>query len=112
MFDTRQYIIEFPDGAEAEYTANVIAENMYAQCDSEGNQYLLLKGISDHKKDGHAVDKADANIIHNGRTLPRKTTKGWSLCIEWKDGTTTWERLATLEESNPLKLQNMQWQWV
>ena len=32
MFDTRAYIVEFPDGAEAEYTANIIAENMYAQC--------------------------------------------------------------------------------
>lgn len=27
MFDTRAYIVEFSDGAEAEYTANIIAEN-------------------------------------------------------------------------------------
>lgn len=47
MFDTRAYIIEFLDGAEAEYTANIIAENMYAQCNIEGNQYLLHKGIVD-----------------------------------------------------------------
>jgi hypothetical protein len=33
MLDTRTYEIEFPDGRSDEYTANVIAENMYAQCD-------------------------------------------------------------------------------
>jgi hypothetical protein len=34
----------------------------------------------------------------------RKTTKGWNLCIEWKDGTTSWERLVDLKESNPVEV--------
>jgi hypothetical protein len=38
MLDTRTYEIEFPDGRRDEYTANVIAENMYAQCNIEGRQ--------------------------------------------------------------------------
>jgi hypothetical protein len=38
MVDTRTYEIDFPDGRSDEYTANVIAENMYAQCDVEGRQ--------------------------------------------------------------------------
>jgi hypothetical protein len=38
MLDTLPYEIEFPDGRSAEYTANVIAENMHAQCDIEGRQ--------------------------------------------------------------------------
>jgi hypothetical protein len=38
MLDTRTYEIEFPDGRSDESTANVIAENMYAQCDIEGRQ--------------------------------------------------------------------------
>jgi hypothetical protein len=38
MLDTRTYEIEFPDGRSDEYTANVIAENIYAQCDVEGRQ--------------------------------------------------------------------------
>ena len=33
-----------------------------------------------------------------------RTTKGWKLFIEWKDGTTTWERLADLKESNPVEV--------
>jgi hypothetical protein len=42
ILDTRTYEIEFPDGSSDEYTANVIAENMYAQCDDEDNQYNLM----------------------------------------------------------------------
>jgi hypothetical protein len=34
---TRTYNVEFADGRSEEYAANVIAENMYAQCDEEGN---------------------------------------------------------------------------
>jgi hypothetical protein len=59
MLDTRSYEIEFPDGRSDEYTSNVIAENMYAQCDIEGITYNLLEGIVDHKTDGHAVEPAD-----------------------------------------------------
>jgi hypothetical protein len=38
MLDTRTCEIEFPDSRSDEYTANMIAENMYAQCDIEGRQ--------------------------------------------------------------------------
>jgi hypothetical protein len=41
ILDTRVYQVEFPDGEIAEYAANVIVENMYAQCDLNGNQYML-----------------------------------------------------------------------
>jgi hypothetical protein len=39
MLDTKTYEIEFPDGRNHEYTANMIAENMYAQCDEKGKQF-------------------------------------------------------------------------
>jgi hypothetical protein len=59
ILDTRTYEIEFPYGRSDEYTANVIAENMYVQCDIEGRQYNLMEGIVDNKTDGHAVEPAD-----------------------------------------------------
>ena len=104
ILDTRVYDVSFPDGSEASYAANVIAENMYAQCDSEGNQYVLLDEIVDHKHNDHAVAKADQYVIVNGRKCKRKTTKGWKLCIRWKDGTSTWERLSDVKESNPVQV--------
>jgi hypothetical protein len=33
-----------------------------------------------------------------------KTTQGWHLCFECKDGTTSWERLADLKETNPVEV--------
>jgi hypothetical protein len=89
MLDTRTYEIEFPDGRSDEYTTNVIAENMYAQCDIEGRQFNLMEGIIDHKSDGHAVDPDEMYIKHGSNKKVRKTTKGWHLCVELKDGTTS-----------------------
>ena len=59
LFDTREYDIEFTDGAIERYTANVIAENMFAQVDEEGNMYMILQEIMDHKKDNSAVPMAE-----------------------------------------------------
>ena len=36
LFDIRKYIIKFPDWAGKEYTGNTIAENMYSQCNPDG----------------------------------------------------------------------------
>jgi hypothetical protein len=63
-----------------------------------------MEGIIDHKTDGHAVAPADMYIKHGRNKKVRKTTKGWHLCVEWKDGTTSWERLADLKESNPVEI--------
>jgi hypothetical protein len=41
-----------------EYYVNIIAENMYTQCDTEGNQYLLLDEILDWQKDESQAVKA------------------------------------------------------
>jgi hypothetical protein len=104
ILDTRTYNVEFPDGRSEEYMANLIAENMYAQCDEEGNQFLMLQDIVGHKTDGHTVERADIYIKVGSNTQIRKTTKGWNLCVKWKDGTTSWERLADLKESNPFEV--------
>jgi hypothetical protein len=90
MLDTRTYEVEFPDGRSDEYTANMIAKNMYAQCDEAGNRFNLMDCILDHNTDGHAVDRADVFIKHGSNTQVHKTTQGRHLCIEWKDRTTSW----------------------
>ena len=42
-----------------EYGANVIAENMWAQCDLDGKQPALLDSIIDYRTDSNAVKPAD-----------------------------------------------------
>jgi hypothetical protein len=81
ILDTRTYEIEFLDDRSVEYTANIIANNMYEQCDAEGSQYNLMEGIIDHKIDDHAIDHADMYIKHGSNKQVRKTTKDWHLCI-------------------------------
>jgi hypothetical protein len=77
---------------------------MYAQCDEEGNQFIMLQDIVGHKTDGHAVERADMYIKVGSNRQTRKTTKGCHLRVEWKAGTTSWERLADLKESNPVEV--------
>jgi hypothetical protein len=63
-----------------------------------------MEGIIDHRADGHAVAPAEMYIKHGSNKKVRKTTKGWHLCVEWKYGTTGWERLADLKESDPVEV--------
>jgi hypothetical protein len=105
ILDNRMYKVMFPDGDTAEYTANVIAECLYSQVDNEGNQYLLLQDIIDWKKTQDAVDNNEIlQVSHNGNIHKRCTTKGWKLCVLWKDGTTSWESLKDLKESFPIQV--------
>ena len=55
VLDTRSYIVEFDDKDQAELTANLIAESMYDQCDPDGNQYLILTEIFDHRSMDNAI---------------------------------------------------------
>jgi hypothetical protein len=46
---TREYTFTFNNGDEIVLNANLIAEAMYAQCDPDRNQYVLLDSIIDHR---------------------------------------------------------------
>ena len=103
VLDTRQYVVEFADGMEAELAANVIATSMYAQCDDEGNQYVLFDSITDYRRSASALSHEDQRSTSNGRNYMRRSTAGWQLCVTWKDGSTSWEKLADMKESHPIE---------
>jgi hypothetical protein len=105
MHDTRKYQVEFADGVQAEYQANLIAENLYSQIDDEGRQYSQIEGIADHKCDEDAIPKeAGWTILNSGAKKRKITTKGWWLLIKWKDGTSSWASLREAKESNPIEV--------
>ncbi len=59
----------------AHYFATVIAECMYAQVDSEGNQNQLLSKITDHRSDSLTMQIADDFVTsQNGNQIPKSTT--------------------------------------
>ena len=104
ILDTRVYEVLFPDGATKQYAANVIAENLFAECDDEGYCYQGLKRIVDHRSDGTALTKDQAFVTgKNGNQHRKETTKGWYLLVEWTDGTTSWKPLRDMKESVPVQ---------
>ena len=100
------YDVEFDDGTIKEYSANVIAENMLSQVDSEGFSTTIMGAIIDHKKDeSTAISKEDMYVVtRRGQRKLRKTTCGWKLLIKWKDETESWVPLKDLKESHPVEV--------
>ena len=66
--DTQTYKVEFKYGNMSTYSANVIEEIMYAQCDETGQKYLFFVSILDHKIDGHALSVADEDVVVHGQS--------------------------------------------
>jgi len=105
ILDTRVYQVNFPDGNSAEYSTNMIAECLHSQVDEEGHQYLMIDEITDHKKTAEAVaDDEIYQVSYNGNIHRRMTTKGWKLCVTWKDGSSSWESLADMKHSFPVQV--------
>ena len=105
LFDTREYVVEFTDGTTENYFANVVAECMYAQVDSEGRQFQLLQEITDHKSDNSAISVANGFVTsRNGNRVPKVTTRGWSLLVTWKDGSSDWIPLKDIKDSYPVQI--------
>jgi hypothetical protein len=103
--DTSTYEVEFPDGHVEELDANIIAENMYSLVDSEGRHHQVLSEIADHRK-SHAAIPIENGFYRtrSGNRHPKKTTRGWDLLVEWKDGSSSWVPLKELKLSNPVEL--------
>jgi hypothetical protein len=81
------------DGSIERYHANILAEHIYAAIDDDGMTTSAFQGIVDHKTDESAV---------RGRP-GSKTTKGWYLCVELKNGSTMWAPLKDVKEANPIE---------
>ena len=98
--------MEFPDGQVKESAANIIAENMLTQVDSDGISTTLMEAIVDHRRDEEkSLQHHDKYVqTKNGRRHLRKTTKGWELLIKWKDKSESWIKLADMKESHPVEV--------
>jgi hypothetical protein len=96
--------VEFEDGRIGTYSANIIAQNMFEQVDDEGQVHILFNDIIDHRKGTDAVAIDDGFVIHNNRRTPKRTTRGWTMLVQWKDGSTTWIPLKDLKKSNPVQV--------
>ena len=99
------YEVELADGRIKEYAANIIAENMLTQVDSDGFSLSLMEGIIDYKRDDSvAIPKEDKYITTSrGQRRLRKTMTGWKLLVKWRDQSESWVKLSELKESHPVE---------
>jgi hypothetical protein len=94
ILNTRVYLAEFPDGTVSEYAANIIAEAIYEQVNDDGYDTVIFSHIIGH-------DYAPTKEVV---TPFSKSTKGWSVCVEWKDGTTAWHPMTEIKNTFPIQL--------
>ena len=105
VLDTRLYEVQYMDGYKTAMTANNIAENLFSQIDAEGRRYILLDEIVDIRNDGSQLKEENAFVVSaNGVKRRIETTRGWEVCLKWKDGTTTWNKLKDVKDSYPIQL--------
>ena len=105
LLDSRQYEVEYLDGATEILTANIIAENLLSQVDEEGHQQMLFDEIIDHRRSSKAIGKEEGFYLNPSGIRSRiRTTKGWQVCIQWKDGSTDWVELKDFKASYPVEL--------
>jgi hypothetical protein len=105
MLDTRLHEVEHLDGHKAALSANIIAESIMAQVDSEGHRELLMDEIIGHPTDGNEAQESDAFVeAKNGVKRRVHTTVGWEINMLWRDGTTTWSKLKDVKESCPVQV--------
>ena len=91
------YEVEFSWREVTELAANIIAESMYAQCEVDENEFLLLEALINHRKNDSPLSVEDQQIVDRGGETLRKSTASRDICWRWKDGSTSWEKL-----SNPI----------
>ena len=88
-------------------TVHSIAESMYSMIDEEGQHYSLIDEIQDHERDDTAIDAADGTFITaTGQTRKKRTTRGWTFLVLWKDGSSDWVPLRDMKETYPLQTAN------
>ena len=77
---------------------------MLRRVDHEGYSTTLMAGIVDYQKDeATAVSKEDKWVVtRRGSRRLRRSTAGWKLLVQWKDGLETLVPLKDMKESHPL----------
>ena len=95
--------MKFEDGDVTELTANAISELMYATCDENGDHILLFDSIVDRRKNDNAMTRSKQKFVDSKvKQQYRSLTKGWEVCVRWKNGSTNWEKLSDFKECYPV----------
>ena len=98
-------MVHFDDGKVTVLTANVIAAQMYAQCEPDGIVYVMMNDLTDHCKSIKALSINDQKSNNSrGRNMMRGSTSVWQICCQWKYGSTSWENICDLKYSKSVEM--------
>ena len=77
------------------------------QVHNKGRLQMLMEEIIDHciLDDAFPIGSV-TYLTPSGTSRKLRTTKGWELYVQWKDGSTNWVALKDLKDSYPVKLAN------
>lgn len=65
---------------------------------------LVPECFVDIQKDPPAISLDKQKTVHNDREYMQRTTLSWFICCEWKDRSTSFEKLSDVKESQPLQI--------
>ena len=95
----------FPDSDVQQHSANIIAQSLYDSANEDGHMYQLLDEIIGHKKLKNALDSSKGYVVsNNGQQNRVKTTKGWEIQVQWKDGLRSYILMVDVKEFYPIEL--------
>ena len=63
----------------------------------------MMNSIVDYQKSKKALLFASQKVVHRGWSFMRRSTVGWYLCVQWRDGSMLWQALNDLNESNQVE---------
>ena len=62
----------------------------------------MLDSIIDHERQYNVISLNNQKFVDSrGKTQVKRSSKGWKLCILWKDGSISWEKLSDFKECYP-----------
>ncbi|KAI2504684.1 Reverse transcriptase (RNA-dependent DNA polymerase) [Fragilaria crotonensis] len=101
-----------PDAMEADDLDNEITDkylnaelifDVGTGSERKGHVVKRAKGTS-----GEPIGRAHTNPLfdtrENGNRIPKVTTRGWSLLVTWKDGSSDWIPLKDIKDSYPVQI--------
>ena len=104
ILDTRTYLVHFDYGEVTELADYMIAEQMYAQFDPDGNMYVMMDDLTDHCKSSKAISVEDQKTTDShGRSVMRRSTSGWNFFANGGMEVHPGRRFVTLNNSTQYK---------
>ena len=62
----------------------------------------MMNLMVEYQKNDKAVTVPDQKVVHRGRSFMRRSTVGWKLYVQWRDGSKSWKALKDLKEYHPV----------